>query len=86
MAEPSAAVIVLDHRPSDEEIEDLAYAHLDEFGADQATASFEILSGAPDWMNVCEQDQINAHMRDSSGSVVLVIYMVEGEFSDDEED
>lgn len=82
----SAAVMVLDHVPSDQEIEEIAYSHLEEFDADEATATFELVHKAPDWMNICEQDQINAYVRDQPRSIILVVYMVEGELEDEAED
>lgn len=72
----SAAVRVLDEIPSEEDIEDYAYESLEEFDAESATATIELLDHPPEWMSVGEQDQINAYLRD--GSVcVLVIYMRE---------
>lgn len=82
----SAAVLVLDHTPSDDEMEDLAYYHLESSDIDEATATFEILTAAPDWMSVCERDQINAHMRDIPGAICFVIYMMEGELVEDDMD
>lgn len=76
----SAAVMVLDHMPDDDEIEDLAYDRLEEFPAEEATATIDIVYKAPEWMSTAEQDQINAHMRDG-GVCIVVVYM-----SDEEED
>lgn len=83
----SAAVMVLDHLPDDDEIDELADAHVesceDEFITEIAAA---IVYEAPDFMSMCERDQINAHLRDG-GACVLVLYVtyadedeVEGEF------
>lgn len=72
--------MVLDHIPNEDEVEELALGHLEDFDAEEAHATIEILQKAPTWMDLCEQDQINAHMRDG-GACVLVVYM-----SDDTED
>ena len=72
----SAAVTVLDFIPDESEIEEFALGHLEEFDAEEAHATVEILKQAPEWMDLCEQDQVNAHMRDG-GACVLVVYMVD---------
>lgn len=72
----SAAVMVLDHIPDADEIEELALGHLEEFDADEAHATTEILYSPPPWMELCERDQIAAHLRDG-GMCVLVVYMVD---------
>ena len=80
----SAAVMVLDHVPDEDEIEELALGHLDEFDAEDAHATTEILYSSPTWMDMCERDQIDAHLRDG-GVCVLVVYMVDdtGDVYDD---
>ena len=70
----SAAVMVLDEIPTDEDIEELVYAHLDAMDEDNVEATIDIIYTAPDWMSICEQDQINAHLRDG-GACVLVLYL-----------
>lgn len=84
---PKAAVMVLDYYPDDEEIEDLAYGALEDFTDENASAKTEVVYKAPEWMDIGEQDQINAFVRDGvKGTCVLVIYMSEGDFLDEEED
>lgn len=82
----SAAVMVLDHYPSDDEVEELTYLHLDNFPTDYATATIEIVKKAPTFLSTCEQDQINAHVRDGGRAMhVLIVYMQESEPFDDDE-
>jgi hypothetical protein len=81
----SAAFMVLDHIPDDEEMEDWAYTHLEDFEAEQASATVDIVYEAPRWLATHEQDQINAHMRDG-GVCILVIYMTDEECYDEEEE
>lgn len=83
MADPTAAVMVLDHIPDEEEVEELAYMHLDDYPAEEATARVEIVYEPPTWLNISEQDQMSAHLRDG-GVCILVVYMTEGEPSDDD--
>lgn len=79
--------MVLDHYPSEEEVEELTYLHLDNFPADYAEANIEIVRKAPEFLTTCEQDQINAHLRDGGKTYhILVVYMEETEAFDDEED
>jgi hypothetical protein len=80
----SAAFMVLDSYPSEDEIDELVYAHLDEIDSDEVEASIDILDKAPDWLSICEQDQINAHLRDG-GVCVLVLYITVGESADDDD-
>jgi hypothetical protein len=77
--------MVLDHVPDSDEIEELAYLHLDDFPADEATAQVEILYSPPDWLNIAEQDQMGAYMRDGA-ACILVIYMCEGDYEGDLEE
>jgi hypothetical protein len=77
--------MVMDHVPDEDEIEELAYLHLDDFPADEATAQCEILYAPPDWLNIAEQDQMGAYIRDGA-ACILVIYMCEGDYEDDYED
>lgn len=87
MVNPSAAVVVLPRYPTEDEVEELTMMHLDEFDAVYATATIEIVKTAPDFMSISEQDQINAHVRDSGrGTVVLIVYMQECEPFDDDDD
>jgi hypothetical protein len=80
----SAAFMVLDTYPSPDEIDELVYAHLDEIDEDEVEASVEIMEKAPDWLSICEQDQINAHLRDG-GVCVLVLYITVGESTPDDD-
>ncbi len=86
MVQPQAAVIVLPHKPDRDELAELAEFHLDEFPAAEAYATFEFMEQAPDWLELHEQDQMNAFMRDLNGGCILVIYMKEGEYPDDDTD
>lgn len=83
MAKPTAAVMVLDHVPDREEVAELATLHLEEYPADEASASCEIVYTPPDWLEVYEQDQMAAYLRDGA-ACILVIYMREGSIEDDE--
>lgn len=80
----SAAVMVLDHHPTDEEIDELADAHVeeceDQFITEIAAA---VVYEAPDFMSCSEQDQINAHLRDG-GACVLVLYVTYSDEPDDD--
>ena len=83
----SAAVMVLDEMPSEEDIEEMIDAHLDTFGDDEGiSVSVDITDKAPDWMEIGEQDQVNAHMRDG-GVCVLVLYItvLEDGYSEDDD-
>ena len=82
MVNPQAALIVLDHVPDEDEITDYAEMHLEEFEAEEAHASCEIMYSAPEWLEVHERDQFDAHIRDGA-TCILVIYMMEG--CDDED-
>lgn len=80
----SAAVMVLDEMPTEEDIEELVLAHLDTLDDDEdVSASIDIVYKAPEWMDVCEQDQVNAHLRDG-GACVLVLYITVGAGEEDE--
>lgn len=78
----SAAVMVLDSYPSEEELEDLIFTHLDAMEEDDVEATIDLVDKAPDWMDIGEQDQINAHLRDG-GVIVLVLYLTIGESEED---
>lgn len=78
-------MIVLDHLPDDEEVSDLALAHLEDFPAEEAHASCEIVYQAPSWLEVHERDQMDAYIRDGA-ACILVVYMVEGCGDDSEDD
>ncbi len=78
----SAAVIVLDEYPSEEDIQDLVYSHLDAMDEDDVEATIDLSDKAPDWMDIGEQDQINAHLRDG-GVCVLILYITIGESEED---
>lgn len=83
MVNPQAAMVVLDHVPSDDEIEELAHYHLNDFPADEAHASCEIVYTPPTWLDIHEQDQFSAHLRDGA-ACILIIYMAEGADADDD--
>lgn len=85
MVNPQAAVMVLDHVPDDDEIEELAVMHLEDFPAEEAHASCEVLEAAPTWLEAYEQDQMNAFLRDGA-ACILVVYMIEGDGEDDEDE
>ena len=57
--------------------------HLDEYEAEEAHASCDIVYTPPEWLEVHERDQMSAHLRDGA-ACILVIYMREG--SDEEEE
>lgn len=79
--------MVLDEMPSDEDIDELVNAHLETLDEDDGIEiSVDITDRAPDWMEIGEQDQVNAHLRDG-GACVLVLYITELEdgYSDDDE-
>ena len=88
MTSSSAAVMVLDHYPSEAEVDELTQFHLEQFDADYAEATAQIVRKAPDFLCTSEQDQINAHIRDGGKNCyVLVVYMEETEpFDTDDED
>lgn len=84
----SAAVMVLDEMPSEEDIDDFIAAHLDTLDEDDnVEVSVDVSNKAPDWMDIGEQDQINAHLRDG-GVCVLVLYITvfEDEYTDDDDE
>ena len=83
----SAAVMVLDEMPSEEDIDEMIDAHLDTFGDDEGiSVSVDITDKAPDWMEIGEQDQVNAHMRDGCVCVlVLYITVLEDGYSEDDD-
>jgi hypothetical protein len=85
MVTPQAAIMVLDHLPDSDEVSEYAAYHLEEFEADEAYATCEIMYSPPSWLGVHEQDQMGAHLRDLPGSCILVIYMQEGDMEGDEE-
>ena len=76
MAEASAALIVLDHVPDQDEMADHAIASLEEFPADEANATCEVAYAAPAWLPMAERDQLDAFMRDGA-ACILVVYMNE---------
>ena len=79
--------MVLDEMPSEEDIDEMIDAHLDTFGDDEGiSVSVDITDKAPDWMEIGEQDQVNAHMRDG-GVCVLVLYItvLEDGYSEDDD-
>lgn len=87
MTNPSAAVTVLDHYPTEDEVAKLTEEYLKEFPAEWAQATSEIVRKAPPFMCTSEQDQINAHIRDGGPrTYVLVVYMEEAEPWDEDED
>jgi hypothetical protein len=82
MENPQAAVIVLDHEPDAAEVSELATFHLESFPADEAHATCEIVYEPPQWLDVHEQDQMGAHLRDGA-KCILIIYMQEGGIPED---
>lgn len=82
MVQSQAAVMVLDHVPDADEVAELAHMHLDEFEADEAHASCEILYKPPTWLSTAEQDQMSAYLRDGA-ACILVVYMREGDLEED---
>lgn len=78
-------MLVLDEVPTEDECNELAEELLDDFPAESVAVSFDIVYAAPDFMNISEQDQINAYLRDGS-ACVLVVYMADADDMDDEED
>lgn len=71
----SAQVMVLDEYPTEEDIDEMIADHLDIFDdEDNIEVSVDITEKAPEWMDIGEQDQVNAHMRDG-GRCVLVLYV-----------
>lgn len=86
MASATAAIMVMDHIPDADEVSELAQIHLDDFPSDEAHASCEIVYEPPSWLDVHEQDQMSAFLRDGA-ACILVIYMQEGalESADDDD-
>lgn len=79
--------MVLDHYPSHDEVTELASYHLEEFPADEAHATVDIVREPPEWLEVHERDQMAAHLRDGGPDCcVLVIYMQEGALDEDEDE
>lgn len=79
--------MVLDEVPTEEEIDEMIADHLDNYDdEDNIEVSVDISQKAPDWMDIGEQDQVNAHMRDG-GQCVLVLYVtiLEDGYSDDDD-
>lgn len=79
----SAAVMVLDHVPDEDELEEYAFAQLEELDDETAEAVVDLRKEAPDWMTLSEQDQINAHMRDGSACVLVIYITFAGEYDDE---
>lgn len=77
--------MVMDHVPDAEEVTELAGLHLEEFPADDAHASCEIVYEPPTWLDIHERDQMSAFIRDGA-ACILVIYMQEGDLEIDEDD
>jgi len=90
MISPQAAVMVLPHVPEPDEIAEYASHHLEDFPAENAYATVEITKTPPDWLDLHEQDQMAAHLRDGGDEMcILVIYMqedLEGDDGDDSDD
>lgn len=82
MVKPQVALQPMDYVPDADELEEIAYHYLEKYPADEAHASIEVTYAAPDWLNTCEQDQLNAYMRDGSVCIVIV-YMREGSSEED---
>ncbi len=82
MIASSAVVSVLDFQPTEEDITEAIVDVLDELEEDDASATAEVLTTAPDWMDISEQDQINSHLRDG-GVCVLVVYISLDEDNED---
>jgi hypothetical protein len=71
----TAAVMVLDEMPTEEDLDELVCAHLDTLDEDDnIEISIDVSTKAPEWMDIGEQDQVNAHMRDG-GVCVVVLYV-----------
>jgi hypothetical protein len=85
MVPAQAAVMVLDHMPDRDEVAEYASAHLEDFPAESAYATIDIVHEPPDWLDVHEKDQMAAYMRDGA-ACILVIYMQEGSEEDFEMD
>lgn len=77
--------MVMDHVPELEEVAEIATHHLEEFPADNAHASCEIVYSPPPWLDVHEQDQMGAFMRDGA-ACILVVYMREGTLEEEDLD
>lgn len=88
MISPQAAVMVLPHTPEPDEIAEYASHHLEDFPAEDAFATIEITRTPPDWLDLYEQDQMSAHLRDGGPEAcILIIYMQEDpDPGDDSED
>jgi hypothetical protein len=87
MTNSSAAVVVLNHYPTEDEVDEITYEHLEKFDADYATAVAQIVRIAPSFMSICEQDQINAFIRDGGPRThILVVYMEEAEEPDENDE
>lgn len=70
--------MVLDHEPDAEECSELATFHLEDFPAEEAYATIEITHSPPEWLELYEQDQMGAYLRDLPNACILIIYMQEG--------
>lgn len=82
----SAAVMVLDELPSEEQIDELIEEHLAAFEDEEnIEVRADVSDKAPDWMDICEQDQINAHLRDGGVCVVVLYITVFDGYTDDDD-
>ncbi len=82
----SAAVMVLDEVPSEEDIDAMIAEHIEALDEeDNVEVNVDVSDKAPDWMDIGEQDQINAHLRDG-GVCVLVLYITVFDGYTDEDD
>lgn len=81
-----AAVIVLDEVPDSDTVSELASKHLEEFPAEAAFATCEIVYEVPQWLDVHDQDQMGAFLRDGAACLLVVYMEEEDEDADDLED
>lgn len=77
--------MVLDHVPDSDEVAELAELHLEDYPAEEAHAICDIVYEPPDWLDMHEQDQMNAHLRDGA-KCILIVYMREGSGDDEYDD
>jgi hypothetical protein len=84
MVNPQAAVMVLDHIPDAGEVTEIASHHLEDFPAEEAHATCELVYEPPTWLDVHERDQMGAFMRDGA-ACILIVYMREGNLEEDDD-
>lgn len=71
------AALVVTGVPTDDNLSEIAWKMLSEYGSDGANAvGWEIIDSPKDYVNIAIADQLEAHMRDTEGDAFYVVIYI----------